>query len=93
MNEAKPRCHEYSFSSEIVSHAVCLTLSPVLSLFSGCRESSDRAKILIIYETIRNWCRKFGFEYARAIKSIAAHSVIPDIWMRSLSALIEDRIS
>ena len=57
----------HRFPPEIITHAVwlyhrfCLSLRDVEDLLA------ERG-IVVSYETIRQWCRKFGTEYARTLK-------------------------
>jgi len=39
----------------------------------------------VTYETIRQWCQKFGLGYARKLKNYTDPWVIPDISTKSLS--------
>ena len=65
MKSAKYR--GYRFPPEIISHSVwmyhrfCLSLRDVEDLLA-------KRGILVTYETIRQWCRKFGPVYARNLK-------------------------
>ncbi len=57
----------HRFPPEIITHAVWLYHRFCLSL----REVEDllaERGITVSYETIRQWCRKFGTEYARRLK-------------------------
>ena len=57
----------YRFSSEIISHAVWLYHRFCLS-FRDVEELLAERGITVTYETVRQWCRKFGPEYARRLK-------------------------
>ncbi len=67
MKSGTPSNHGHRFPPEIISHAVwlyhrfCLSLRDVEDLLA------ERG-IVVSYETIRQWCRKFGTEYARKLK-------------------------
>ena len=67
MNNHTPSYHGYRCPPEIISHAVwlyhrfCLSLRDVEDLLA------ERG-IMVTYETVRQWCRKFGPEYARRLK-------------------------
>ncbi len=67
MSTRKPSYRGYRFPREIISHTVwlyhrfCLSLRDVEDLLA------ERG-IVVSYETIRQWCRKFGTEYARKLK-------------------------
>ena len=43
-------------------------LPSLLSKLPGCRRSPRRTGVTVSYESIRQWCRKFGPEYARALR-------------------------
>ena len=67
MNTEKSSYHGYRFPSEIISHTVwlyhrfCLSLRDVEDLLA------ERG-IEVSYESIRNWCARFGPKYAHRIK-------------------------
>jgi len=67
MKDAKPLYHGYRFPPTIISHAVwlyhrfCLSLRDVEDLLA------ERG-IAVSYESIRQWCNRFGPEYARKLK-------------------------
>ena len=54
----------YRFPSEIISHGVRLYHRFCLS-FRDVEELLAKRGFIVSYETIRQWCRKFGPEYAR----------------------------
>jgi putative transposase len=67
MNDPTPTYHGYRFPPEIISHAVWLYFRFTLSL----RDVEDllaKRGIIVSYETIRQWCEKFGPEYATKLK-------------------------
>ena len=57
----------YRFPREIISHSVWLYHRFSLSL-RDVEELLAKRGIIVSYETIRQWCRKFGPEYARKLK-------------------------
>jgi putative transposase len=57
----------YRFPREIISHSVWLYHRFPLS-FRDVEELLAKRGIIVSYETIRQWCRKFGPEYARKLK-------------------------
>jgi putative transposase len=57
----------YRFPREIISHSVWLYHRFSLS-FRDVEELLAKRGIIVSYETIRQWCRKFGPEYARKLK-------------------------
>ena len=67
MHTNTPTYQGYRFPPDIISHAVwlshrfCLSFRPVQDLLA------ERG-IIVSYETIRQWCQKFGAEYARTLK-------------------------
>ncbi len=67
MNDPAPRYQGYRFPPEIISHAVWLYYRFTLSL----RDVEDllaQRGIVVSYETIRQWCEKFGPGYAARLK-------------------------
>ena len=75
MNSTKYR--GYRFPPEVISHGVwlyhrfCLSLRDVEKLLA-------KRGIIVTYETIRQWCSKFGSEYARNLKRHQGR--LGDIW-------------
>ena len=69
--------HGYRFPPEIISHGVWLYHRFSLS-FRDVEELLAKRGILVTYETIRQWCRKFGPEYARRLKHCQGR--LGDIW-------------
>ena len=67
----------YRFPPEIISHGVWLYHRFCLS-FRDVEELLAKRGILVSYETIRQWCRKFGPEYARKLKGRQGR--LGDIW-------------
>ena len=68
----------YRFPSEIISHGVWLYHRFSLS-FRDVEEILAKRGILVTYETIRQWCRKFGPEYARELKRRQGR--LGDVWL------------
>ena len=67
MNDPAPRYQGYRFPPEIITHAVWLYYRFTLSL----RDVEDllaQRGIVVSYETIRQWCEKFGPGYAARLK-------------------------
>ncbi len=62
-----PSYHRHRFPSEIISHAVWLYHRFCLS-FREVEELLAERGITVTYETVRQWCRKFGSAYARKLK-------------------------
>ncbi len=67
MSMPTPSYRGYRFPSEIISHAVWLYHRFCLS-FRDVEDLLAERGITVSYETIRQWCRKFGREYARTLK-------------------------
>jgi putative transposase len=57
----------YRFPAEIISHAVWLYHVFSLSLRDVELILAERG-IAVTHESIRNWCRKFGSEFARKLR-------------------------
>ena len=73
----------YRFPREIISHGVWLYYRFSLSL-RDVEELLAKRGITVTYETIRQWCRKFGPEYARKLKRRQGRlGDVWHIWMRS----------
>ena len=67
MNAKTPSYHGYRFPPEIISHAVWLYYRFCLS-FRDVEDLLAKRGVIVSYETIRQWSRKFGAEYARKLK-------------------------
>ncbi|MFC1640235.1 IS6 family transposase [Gemmatimonadota bacterium] len=67
----------YRFPREIISHSVWLCHRFSLS-FRDVEELLAKRGIIVSYETIRQWCRKFGPEYARKLKRRQGR--LGDVW-------------
>jgi putative transposase len=67
----------HRFPREIISHSVWLYHRFSLS-FRDVEELLAKRGILVTYETIRQWCRKFGPEYARQLKRRQGR--LGDVW-------------
>jgi putative transposase len=67
MNHAAPSYHGYRFPPEIISHAVWLYHRFCLS-FRDAEDLLAQRGITVSYEAIRQWCRTFGPQYARALR-------------------------
>ena len=59
-----PSYRGYRFPPEIISHAVWLYHRFSLS-FRDVEDLLAERGITVTYETIRQWCLKFGIDYAR----------------------------
>ena len=67
MNNRIPSYQRHRFPSEIISHAVWLYHRFCLS-FREVEELLAERGVTVTYETIRQWCQKFGPAYARKLK-------------------------
>ncbi len=67
MNSHTLNYHGYRFPPEIISHAIWLYHRFCLS-FRDVEDLLAEQGIIVSYESIRQWCRKFGPAYARALK-------------------------
>jgi putative transposase len=67
MKTKTPSYQRHRFPSEIISHAVWLYHRFCLS-FREVEELLAKRSISVTYETIRQWCQKFGPDYARKLK-------------------------
>jgi len=67
MNAKTPSYQGYRFPPEIISHAVSLYYRFCLS-FRDVEDLLAKRGVIVSYETIRQWSRKFGAEYARKLK-------------------------
>jgi putative transposase len=67
MKKPTPSYHRHRFPFEIISHAVWLYHRFCLS-FREVEELLAERGIPLTSETVRQWCRKFGQNYARTLK-------------------------
>src|SRR5918994_1488945 len=68
MNTLPPPSYKrHRFPSEIISHAVWLYFRFSLS-YRDVEELMAARGIVLTYETIRQWCRKFGQQYANRLR-------------------------
>ena len=59
--------HRHRFPTEIISHCVWLYLRFALS-FRDVEEMLAMRGVALSYETVREWCLKFGQSYANALR-------------------------
>ncbi len=57
----------YRFPSDIISHAVWLYYRFSVS-FRDVEDLLAERGVTVTYEAIRQWCRKFGLDYARRLR-------------------------
>ena len=67
MTSQVPSYHGYRFSPEIISHAVWLYHRFGLS-FRDVEDLLAQRGITVTYETVRQWCQRFGPVYARRLR-------------------------
>ena len=67
MNAKTPSYHGHRFPPEIISHAVWLYYRFCLS-FRDVEDLLAMRGVIVTYETIRQWSRRFGAEYALKLK-------------------------
>src|ERR1700693_1851229 len=67
MKIARSRYHGHRFPREIIGYAVWVYHRFCLS-FRDVEDLLDEREIMVSYETIRQWCWKFGPDYARRLK-------------------------
>ena len=67
MHTRRSRYLRHRFPPEIISHAVWLYHKYCLS-FRDVEDLLAERGIIVSYETIRQWCAKFGPDYARQLK-------------------------
>src|SRR6266700_4036485 len=66
-HESAPDYTGYRFPPEIISHAVWLYFRFSLS-FRDVEELLAQRGIIVTYETVRQWCLKFGQTYANELR-------------------------
>jgi putative transposase len=69
--------HGYRYPPDIISHAVWLYHRFALS-FRDVEELLAERGMVVTYETIRQWCQKFGPHYARKLR--CQQGRLGDIW-------------
>jgi putative transposase len=65
--EAAPSYKRHRFPPEIIAHAVWLYFRFALS-YRDVEELLAERGVLVTYETVRQWCRKFGQTYANELR-------------------------
>ena len=77
MKNPTPSYRDYRFPSAIISHAIWLYHRFCLS-FREVEELLAERGIIVTYESIRQWCQKFGHDYARMLKKRQGR--LGDMW-------------
>ena len=67
MNALSHPYSSYRFPAEIISHAVWLYFRFTLS-FRDIEELLAARGVVVTYEAVRQWCLKFGHQYAKEIR-------------------------
>ncbi len=67
MTSQVPSYHGYRFPPAIISHAVWLYRRFGLS-FRDVEDLLAQRGIIVTYETVRQWCQRFGSVYARKLR-------------------------
>ncbi len=65
--ETTPNYKRHRFPPEIIGHAVWLYFRFALS-YRDVEELLAERGVIVTYETVRQWCRKFGQAYANALR-------------------------
>src|SRR5712664_3438009 len=71
MSTSASRYHRHRFPTEIIGHCVWLYFRFTLS-FRDVEEMLAMRGVAITYETVREWCRKFGQTYANDLRRKSA---------------------
>ncbi len=66
-HETAPSDKRHRFPPEIIAHAVWLYFRFALS-YRDVEELLAERGVIVTYETVRQWCRKFGQAYANALR-------------------------
>ena len=69
---AAPSYIGFRFPQEIISHAVWLYFRFNLSL-RDVEELLAARGVIVTYETVRQWCKKFGQQFASQVRRRRAH--------------------
>ena len=77
MKTRRSRYLRHRFPAEVISHAVWLYYRFSLS-FREVEDLLAERGVNVTYETIRQWCSKFGARYARRLKR--RQGCLGDIW-------------
>jgi putative transposase len=64
--------HRHRFPVEVISHCVWLYFRFALS-FRDVEEMLEMRGVSLSYETVREWCLKFGQTYANGLRRKAPH--------------------
>ncbi len=67
MNDTKNPYTGYRYPAEIISHAVWMSFRFTLS-YRDVEDLLAARGIIVTYETVRQWCLKFGQEFANELR-------------------------
>src|SRR5215510_8774590 len=85
MNTNTPTYRGYRFPPDVISHVVWLYHRFCLS-FRDVEDLLAERGIIVSYETIRQWCQKFGPDYARKLKRqegrLGDHWYLDEVFIR-----------
>src|SRR5438309_8988330 len=87
INTTAPNYKGFRFPPEIISHAVWLYFRFSLS-FRDIEELLAQRGIVVTYETVRQWCLKFGQSYPTGCAT-SFHS--SGIWLENILPLASGR--
>src|SRR5258705_10635207 len=76
--------HRHRFPTEIISHCVWLYFRFALS-FRDVQETLAMRGVSLSYETVREWCLKFGQTYANGLPTSLLARAPNGTWMRCFS--------
>ena len=76
--------HRHRFPTEIISHCVWLYFRFALS-FRDVEEMLAMRGVSLSYETVREWCIKFGQTYANGLRHKSPRRATNGTWMRCFS--------
>ncbi len=78
-----PPCYKrHRFPPAIIGHAVWLYFRFALS-YRDVEELLAERGVIVTYETVRQWCRKFGQVYANGTVKISRVVSRADAWKRT----------
>jgi len=77
MKDKPNRYHRHRFPPEIISHAVWLYHRICLS-FRDIEDLSAQRGVVVTHETVRQWCFKFGPQFARNLRRRRGR--LGDVW-------------
>jgi len=79
--------HRHRFPAEIISHCVWLYFRFALS-FRDVEEMLAMRGVVLTYETVREWCLKFGQSYANNLRRRSPRPGLDEVSSRTTEAFI-----